>query len=283
MSRSPSTQTVVGGLATVMVIGMCTLGQAWPDANADRTVTPKEPLALTYVANSGVLAASGEVKVLIDALFDRPNPEYRAPAPDVLDKVVKGTAPFDGVDVALVTHNHPDHFDARVAVRFMETSGDAVLLAPADAVAEMRSVATDWARIGPRVLSIDVKIGERLTRDVRQVAVTAIRTQHSGNRDLPANLMYLLEFGGWRVFHEGDSPGNTEEYQRLGLGKLLLARLIMEARALGHHSIVARIADHSPASIALHRSLGFEMAGELRQAGFKSGRWIDVVLMQLVL
>jgi len=218
VSRSPSTQTVVGGLATVMVIGMCTLGQAWPDANADRTVTPKEPLALTYVANSGVLAASGEVKVLIDALFDRPNPEYRAPAPDVLDKVVKGTAPFDGVDVALVTHNHPDHFDARVAVRFMETSRDAVLLAPADAVAEMRSVVTDWARIGPRVLSIDVKIGERLTRDVRQVAVTAIRTQHSGNRDLPANLMYLLEFGGWRVFHEGDSPGNTEEYRRLGLG-----------------------------------------------------------------
>jgi len=29
-------------------------------------------------------------------------------------------AQVDGVDLALVTHNHPDHFDAGMAVRFLE-------------------------------------------------------------------------------------------------------------------------------------------------------------------
>ncbi|MFH1730407.1 MAG: N-acetyltransferase family protein [Planctomycetota bacterium] len=68
-----------------------------------------------------------------------------------------------------------------------------------------------------------------------------------------------------------------------GIGRALLARLIELAREIGHHSIVARIADHAAASIELHRSLGFEEAGELRESGRKFGRWIDVTLMQLML
>jgi L-ascorbate metabolism protein UlaG (beta-lactamase superfamily) len=58
---------------------------------------------------------AGDRKILIDALFDRPNPAYRAPSPDTIDRMVNGIAPFDGVTAALVTHNHPDHFDARGA------------------------------------------------------------------------------------------------------------------------------------------------------------------------
>jgi L-amino acid N-acyltransferase YncA len=34
------------------------------------------------------------------------------------------------------------------------------------------------------------------------------------------------------------------------------------------------------ASAQLHRRLGFEPAGRLRQVGRKHGRWIDTVLMQ---
>ena len=36
-------------------------------------------------------------------------------------------------------------------------------------------------------------------------------------------------------------------------------------------------------SVGVHRSLGFEMAGVLRGAGFKHGRWVDVVMMRLEL
>ena len=36
----------------------------------------------------------------------------------------------------------------------------------------------------------------------------------------------------------------------------------------------------SPASIALHRSLGFEEIGLMKGAGYKHGRWLDTMLMQ---
>ena len=220
MNRLRRTWPIVRGLVTLVVVWMCTSWQAWPQARPDQTSRAggKAPLSLTYVANSGVLAAAGNVKVLIDALFDKPNPEYRAPAPEVLEKITKGTTPFDGVKAAFVTHNHPDHFDARVAIRFLETCRDALVVAPADAVAEMRGAAADWARVERRVISIDVAIGEQVTRNVGPIKVTAFRTPHSGGSDSPTNIMYLLEFNGWRLFHEGDSPGNVEEYERLGLG-----------------------------------------------------------------
>jgi len=180
-------------------------------------VAQKEPLGLTYVANSGVLVRSGDTKVFIDALFDKPNQEYRAPAPEVLDKMMKGEAPFDGVDIVLVTHNHPDHFDARLAVRYLETFPEATLLAPADAVAEMREAAADWTRIEKRVVPLDLKVGEIEKRDLKQIPVTAFRTLHSGDLESPMNLMYLIELGGWRVFHEGDSTGKPEAFRDFGL------------------------------------------------------------------
>ena len=102
------------------------------------------------------------------------------------------------------------------------------------------------------------------------------------------------EVVGWaslNVFHERCAYEKTvensvyvrEDWQHRGVGRSLLAALIDAARALGHHSIVARIADHNPASIALHRALGFRESGELREAGRKFDRWIDVTLMQLIL
>ncbi len=178
---------------------------------------PRAPLGLTYVANMGVLVASGGTKVLIDALFDRPNPEYRAPTPETLEKVIKGETPYDGVKLVLVTHNHPDHFAPGVAVRFLESRPDVVLAAPADAVAELRQASSDWSRLESRVISIDLEPGDFRRLTAAGIPVTAVRTLHSGDRDSPMNLMYLFEIGGRRIFHEGDSNGKPDVFKGIGL------------------------------------------------------------------
>jgi len=185
--------------------------------NADRD-GQKEPLELTYIANMGVLISSGNQKVLIDALFDKPNEEYRAPSPEIFEKMMKGEAPFDGVDLVLVTHNHPDHFDATVATRYLEALPGPVLLAPADAAADLRTAATDWARIESRVILLDLKAGEKERRDPNHIPVTAFRTLHSGDRETPMNVMYLFDLNGWSVFHEGDSAGKVDQFREFGLG-----------------------------------------------------------------
>lgn len=68
-----------------------------------------------------------------------------------------------------------------------------------------------------------------------------------------------------------------------GVGKALLHELVLRARALGHRAIIAQIDGGQAASIALHARFGFEQVGRLSQVGFKFGRWLDVVIMELLL
>ncbi|MBC7802841.1 MAG: N-acetyltransferase [Candidatus Parcubacteria bacterium] len=72
--------------------------------------------------------------------------------------------------------------------------------------------------------------------------------------------------------------------QGKGIGRALLAELIERCTALNYRQIVAVIGDSAnAASISLHASMGFVRAGNLRSTGYKFGRWVDSVLMQLPL
>lgn len=69
--------------------------------------------------------------------------------------------------------------------------------------------------------------------------------------------------------------------QGKGIGRALLAELIVRCEALNYRQIIAVIGDSgNAASIAVHASQGFVRAGNLRSTGYKFGRWVDSVLMQ---
>ena len=69
-----------------------------------------------------------------------------------------------------------------------------------------------------------------------------------------------------------------------GVGRLLLAELLARCQAAGARQMLAVIGDSAnTGSIGVHRTLGFEHTGVLRSAGWKFGRWLDVVLMQKAL
>ncbi|MBL8659455.1 MAG: N-acetyltransferase [Rhodospirillales bacterium] len=85
---------------------------------------------------------------------------------------------------------------------------------------------------------------------------------------------------GYRFTVE-DSIYVAPEAVGCGLGCLLLAALIARCRDLGMRHMIAVIGDSAnAASIRLHARQGFRHAGVLVDAGFKFGRWIDVVFMQ---
>jgi phosphinothricin acetyltransferase len=69
---------------------------------------------------------------------------------------------------------------------------------------------------------------------------------------------------------------------RRGLGRLLMEALIHACASAGCRQMVAVIGDSgNAASIGLHEALGFRHVGVLHGVGFKFGRWVDTVLMQL--
>ncbi|MGA7808659.1 N-acetyltransferase family protein [Bradyrhizobium sp.] len=71
---------------------------------------------------------------------------------------------------------------------------------------------------------------------------------------------------------------------RRGIGVKLLQRLIAESEARGYRQMIAVIGDSANAgSIGVHTKAGFKMIGIHPAVGFKFGRWLDTVMMQLPL
>lgn len=82
-----------------------------------------------------------------------------------------------------------------------------------------------------------------------------------------------------------DSVYVAPEAKGSGIGKALMQALIDESSVLGFRQIIAVIGDgHADsASVRLHEKLGFHHTGRMEGSGYKHGRWLDTVFMQLAL
>lgn len=81
-----------------------------------------------------------------------------------------------------------------------------------------------------------------------------------------------------------DSVYLAPEAQGYGVGRALLLRLVELCEEKGFRQMIAVVggSDHAP-SIRLHERVGFRTIGIFQNSGFKLGRWIDTVFMQLPL
>ena len=68
-----------------------------------------------------------------------------------------------------------------------------------------------------------------------------------------------------------------------GIGRVLLGGILERARAQEYHNVIGGIDADNATSIALHERFGFERCGLIRHAGFKFGRWLDLVFYQKLL
>ena len=68
-----------------------------------------------------------------------------------------------------------------------------------------------------------------------------------------------------------------------GIGRQLKHAIIEEARRLRFHTLIARVAEGSDASIHLNDSFGFVHVGTLKEVGRKFGKLLDVHLLQKML
>jgi len=85
-----------------------------------------------------------------------------------------------------------------------------------------------------------------------------------------------------------DGTAETSFYVRSsarnrGIGRALKLAIIEEARRLGYHTLLARVAAESEVSAHLNRACGFELVGTMREVGYKFGRRLDVHLFQIML
>lgn len=101
----------------------------------------------------------------------------------------------------------------------------------------------------------------------------------------------LLGFGTYGSFRNWAAYKYSVEHsvyvkaaeRRKGLGRLILEELIRLAEVQNIHTMVAGIDSENKVSISLHEKLGFQYSGTIKQAGYKFGKWLDLVFLQKLL
>ena len=138
-------------------------------------------------------------------------------------------------------------------VRHGTASFDAIAHTPVQTEAKIRDILSKgWPFI----------VGEREDVTLGYAYVTAFR-------DRPA-YGYTCEDS---VYVDPDCVGQ-------GVGVQLMRALMEQSSDCGFRQMIAVIGGGEPASVALHRKMGFTHAGRMRNVGRKFGRWLDTVYMQ---
>lgn len=175
-----------------------------------------DPATAHFLANEAVLIEAGETKILFDPLFTNSYNTYPL-IPDAMKAaLMAGEAPFDGVDAVFVSHVHGDHFDAEEMNAYLARHGEVVLVAPHQALLDMRQAA-GWsedfeARL--RILPF-VSEAQALSLDDGAIEVSAVHIPHAGGpgRAHIQNMAYRVTLNdAATVMHLGDATPDMPAY-----------------------------------------------------------------------
>lgn len=163
-------------------------------------------LELVYLANEGFLVRVGAHELLIDAFVYEPYSGYAAVPAELRATMLAGKPPFDGVELALASHYHRDHFQAEAAAEFLRAHPETKFLSSPQVVAALVAELGEDPAIGRIDALLPEARQESETRE-KETRVTLVRLPHSGGARTAfvENLGHVLELGGARILHVGDA------------------------------------------------------------------------------
>ncbi len=197
-----------------------------PPAESPVSASPAVPpppggaIDVTYIGNEGFLIAAGDTKILVDALYREGVPGYEVIPPDRREMLETAASPFDGVDLVLVTHFHADHFDTEAVGRHLLSNPGARCITTAQTRDQMSQTFARFGEIASRVIGITPEEGEKMEvpgiREATGILVRVVNLHHGRDRPIE-NIGFLVDIGGMRILHVGDTEALAGEYAQYDL------------------------------------------------------------------
>jgi L-ascorbate metabolism protein UlaG (beta-lactamase superfamily) len=154
-------------------------------------------LSMTLIGNAGFVFWQGEWAVAIDGFLS-----YGVD-PDIQERMRTSEAPFDDLDLILVTHSHYDHFDAEWVTAYMPANPDVALVGPQDVLQQVQALLPGIEVERLVLVEHDLGPNEASTFTVAGIVLDVTNYPHSPERQ-PRNVGYRIHLGNAVVFHTGD-------------------------------------------------------------------------------
>jgi len=164
------------------------------------------PATVTYIGNEGFLVECAGKKFLVDALYRGGVVGYAVVSFETRQKMEAATPPFD-VDIVLATHFHNDHFDADAVGTHLINNPKAVFVG----TGECAEALEDFERYNEIKERLNTRVpteGDIVIVDHDGIRVDVMNLHHGRTRNVQ-NLGYLLQVGGRKFLHMGDSQADA--------------------------------------------------------------------------
>jgi len=165
--------------------------------------------AMTYIANAGVMLKLDGKKILIDPLTTPGNAIYLDTDQGASKALLENSAPFDDVDVVLVTHHHRDHFHAEGILKLLKAQSRAHLVSSPEVIQRLKTAGAEESlggKAGERWSEVALDLHEHVALTCKGVSLQVFRTLHDGEDYADVtNLMFVIKSSSMVVAHLGDS------------------------------------------------------------------------------
>ncbi|HEX6059863.1 MAG TPA: MBL fold metallo-hydrolase [Gemmatimonadaceae bacterium] len=199
-------------LASVAMLAAAASALALGAAHSQR-LSRHDGVTVTFLANEGVMLEGGGRKVLIDALFLKYKTGFALPA-DSTQRALQGARPpFHDVDLVLATHHHGDHFHPAPMAAHLRANPGATLLSTRQVVDSLRGRIAASDPVSRRILARALPDGAHRREVVDGITVELLGLRH---HDID-HLGYIVEIGGRRVLHVGDTDRAERSFPALRL------------------------------------------------------------------
>jgi L-ascorbate metabolism protein UlaG (beta-lactamase superfamily) len=184
------------------------------------SVIPAGTVEITYIANEGVLISSDGKQVLIDGLHREYQRSYAfLPAPH-RERIETAKAPFEKIDLILVSHLHLDHFHAESVGLHLQHNPKAQLVSSQQVVDEVEKNFKDYQAIQTRVTRATPPAKEKVAMKIAGIEFEILGLPHGTGRHASIqNLGHIIKLGGKKLLHIGDADTAIDNFEKFNLGK----------------------------------------------------------------
>ncbi len=163
-----------------------------------------------------MIAGAGR-KILIDALFGEGLDGYAVVSPAQRALLEQAREPFADVDAVFATHFHDDHFNATSVLAHLMSNPQAFFFSTPQAADKLKATGK-FDAVKTRVVATLPKEGERFHSGHRGLHAQLLNIHHGRKRPVE-NLGFIVEIGGKRILHIGDSEAEAAVFQKYEVAK----------------------------------------------------------------
>lgn len=186
-----------------------------------------QDIKLCHIANSGFMAEGRMSAVLFDAarLVDTFDGDYAMPSKELMAELIPGEGPFGKVTVALVSHNHNDHYDPVGTLAHLRGNSRVHYVMPPEAYDMLKAQGPSEEELARVHVVLPDWDGGPVVEQIADVTIEAYRVSHG--EGAPQNIGYRVSLDGVHLFHTGDIAADRESLLRSGLGQTEVDIMLM--------------------------------------------------------